>query len=270
MLIPEMLIPEPSLFEDRFALAQSVARQAGRIAQAFFTDPKRFTVEAKGLDDITTTADREVEELIISQLAASFPDDGFWGEEGGGHGAGSDADYFWVIDPIDGTRNFTKGIEFWCISIAFVAHGVVELGVVYAPITDELFAARRGHGTTLDDEPITVSNTLRIDRARLASDCQPAVLESWRVARDQLRDAGADNFSLGAGALAIAHVACGRLDAYWNFQIHSWDVLAALLLVREAGGLTRHFPATGDLGEARPTLASAPGIEATLRELTRL
>src|SRR3954467_8884528 len=145
--------------EDRLKAAVAAARQAGDVALAAYLRPRvrRF----KGAQDYVLESDAEVERAIRTRLLAGFTNDPFFGEEGGGD-FGSDV---WVVDPIDGTANFARGIPHWCISIGFVRDRRGEIGVIYDPIHDELYAARRGHGAFRKDKPIRVSNTTDLARA---------------------------------------------------------------------------------------------------------
>src|SRR5262249_9378906 len=159
--------------------------------------------------------------------------DSFLGEESGGS-VGRDV---WVVDPIDGTANFARSIPHFCIAIAFVRDLTTEIGVIYQPVTDELYAARRGAGATRNGETIRVSGIASLTEAvveagwstRRSSDDYLAVLERLPRVGTQVRRAG-------SGALGLAYVADGRIDAYCELHMNSWDAVAGLLLVQEAGG----------------------------------
>ena len=138
---------------DRFAAAKSIAREVGAMALVRFRNRYGLAVERKGVQDQVTAVDHEIEAAIRARLGALFPDDGVLGEEAGG----AITPRLWVVDPIDGTACFIAGIPVWCVSIAFVDGGEVKLGVIYDPNTDELFAAWRGHGASLDGAPLRPS-----------------------------------------------------------------------------------------------------------------
>lgn len=250
-------MPHPDL-DLRLAAASAVAREAGTLALRRFRGRDRLAIERKGLQDLVSEADREVEALVRARLAALFPEDGVLGEEGG-HAAGGAAT--WVVDPIDGTWCFLNGIASWCVSLACVRGGRIELGVVYDPCAEELFAARAGGGATLDGVPIRVAD------ARSLADGTLSVGFSHRSAAAEvapvfgrLLEAGGMYHRHGSGALGLAWTACGRLIGYIEPHMNSWDALAGLLLVAEAGGLVNDFLAGDGLLEGGRVVAVAPGI----------
>lgn len=249
----------------RFEAARAVAVEAGRVARRYFLRQDPIEIEKKSRQDWTTTADREVEKLIVDGIRSSFPEDGFLGEEGGG----SDHDALWVIDPIDGTNNFIRGLTEWCISIAFVVKGTLELGIIHDPMADEFYAARRGEGATRNGTPLQVSGRQNIREAMVGvgfsyrTDVEPHAALIRR-----LLDAECEYRRAGSGALAMAHIADGRLDGYAELHINSWDILAGIALVREAGGWTSDFLSGDWLTGGNPILAATPGIREALTEVT--
>jgi myo-inositol-1(or 4)-monophosphatase len=256
----------PSLDLDlRLAAASAVAREAGALALRRFRARDRLAIERKGLQDLVSEADREVEAAIRGRLAALFPGEGFLGEEGGHAPAGAAT---WVVDPIDGTWCFLNGIASWCVSLACVRGGRIELGVVYDPCADELFAARAGGGATLDGLPI------RVAEARSLADGTVSVGFSHRSRPHEvasifgrLLEAGGMYHRHGSGALGLAWTACGRLIGYIEPHMNSWDALAGLLLVEEAGGRVADFLAGDGLLQGNRVLAAAPAIFPILEEL---
>jgi myo-inositol-1(or 4)-monophosphatase len=132
---------------DRAKCARRVARQAGKLAADFYRSRNTLSIERKGIQDVVSKADRASEDLILTELAGEFPDDGFLGEEGG---LRREAEYTWVVDPIDGTDNFLRGIPFWCVSIALVAARQPLIGVIYNPVADEMFSAVKDGGAFLN------------------------------------------------------------------------------------------------------------------------
>jgi myo-inositol-1(or 4)-monophosphatase len=250
----------------RVLAAEAVARQAGRLARRYYDDRTNLTVEAKGVQDLVSTADRAVEDLIIGKLGGAFPGDSFLGEEGGATSEGDlTGDRLWVIDPIDGTVNFLRGIPHWAVSIAFMVDGEVEIGVAYDPMADELYSARRGGGATRDGAPIRVSDCDSLDKAlvgigfsyRLPAAVHVAAVEKALTAHCEYR-------RTGGGTLGMTLVADGRFDGYWEAHINAWDVLAGYLIVREAGGWTSDFLAGDGLARGNPILACTPGIKDAL------
>ncbi len=237
----------------------AIAREAGELARRRFLDRSSFTVKFKGPQDFITEADGDVERLITGKLGAAFPDDTFLGEETGG----TPGRRAWVIDPIDGTANFARGIAHFCVSIAFVEDGKLKLGAIYQPMSREMFAARLGKGAALDGVPMKVTTTAKIEEA--------AVELGWSKRRPnkdytdtalRILEAGASFRRCASGALGLAAVAAGRTDAYFERHINSWDCLAGILMVNEAGGWTNDFLVGDGLLKGGPVL----GVNALLKD----
>ena len=245
----------------RYLAACAVVRDAGKLALRYFEDVSQVTVEFKEQQDVKTTADREVEELIVTNLSQSFPDDNFLAEERGGVVGNK----LWVIDPIDGTANFVRGIPFFCVSIAYLFEGEVEIGVIYDPVADELFAARRGCGATCNGKAIRVSDCQDIAKAVVACDLGYGTsVERSITITQQLLEVQCHPRCFGAGALGLARVAEGHCDGYWNLHHYAWDALAGWLLVREAGGWVSDFLAGEGLSKGNSILVCTPGIKDVL------
>jgi myo-inositol-1(or 4)-monophosphatase len=241
----------------------AVAREAGELARELFSKP--VEVKLKGKQDFLTAADGEVERVIVERLKARFPQDAFLGEEGGAsaHFA-SGGDALWVIDPIDGTANFAHRIPHFCVSIAFMSAGALSLGAIAAPMYGELYRARLGRGAFLNDRAMRVADT----------NIKQAVVElGWSSRRptraytslvERVLATGATFLRAGSGALGLAYVADGRTHGYCELHINSWDTLAGLLMVREAGGWTNDFLASDGLTRGNAVLACAPGLKDAL------
>ena len=255
----------------RYVAALDIARSAGQLAHNFFAQRETLVVEHKGAQDFVSRADRAVEELIRSRLAAAFPGDAFLGEETASVFKG-ELDHVWVVDPIDGTHNFLRGVRYYCVSIAYIENDQREIGVVYDPQNDELFHARRGHGAWCERR----SGDIRLQAsacAELASAfvCvghhdrapEPRVL----ALRHALMDAGVATRNMGAGALQLAHVAAGRFDGFVEYSLNAWDAMAGLLLIEEAGGYAAPFPGPDGMRVPAPVLGCAKGIAEPLAKL---
>jgi myo-inositol-1(or 4)-monophosphatase len=248
----------------REAALAAVAREAAELAKQCFSNPPE--VKLKGKQDFITAADGEVERLIIERLKSRFPRDAFLGEEGGasGHVTGT-GEAVWVIDPIDGTANFAHRIPHFCVSIAFVSAGKLLLGAIAAPMYGELYRARLGRGAFLNELAMRVSDI---------TDLRQAIIElGWSARRpvraytglvERVLDAGAIFMRAGSGALGLAYVAAGRTHGYCELHINSWDTLAGLLLVHEAGGWTNDYLAGEALQRGNAVLACAPGLREAL------
>jgi len=243
--------------EHRLLIACAVAREAGALQKRRFLDRDAMVFKFKGPQDYLTATDGEVEKLVRGRLLSAFPGDTFLGEEDGGQVS----DCTWVVDPIDGTSNFARGIPYFCVSIAFVLRGVASIGVIYAPMSDELYAAAAGMGATLNGEPMKASTATSLDRSLIEvgrASRQPQA--GYLAMLDKVMSAGMMIRGAGSGALAVANVASGRVDACFETHMYSWDCLAGLVLVAEAGGRVNDFLAGDGLLKGNAILASAPGI----------
>jgi myo-inositol-1(or 4)-monophosphatase len=239
-------------------------REAGRLASHHFSRRELLSIDRKGAQDLVSEADRACEDLIVAELSRLFPEDGFLGEERGLRNP--DAATIWVIDPIDGTHNFLTGIPFWCVSVGLAAAGDLVLGIIYDPIADELYSARKNGGAFVNGQPIKVSGETDLTRARICVgfSYRRAVATHAR-AIESLLSAGCEYLRLGTGALALAYTAAGRFDGYWEKHMNSWDCAAGLVLVREAGGWTNDFRAAEHLTAGCEILAATPGLVDALK-----
>jgi len=243
------------------ATASTVAREAGDLARRLFTARKPGTFSLKGDQDFLTEADGQVERLIAGRLADAFPEDAFFGEEGGGEFG----QRTWVVDPIDGTANFARGIPHFSVSIALIADGRATVGVISDPMHDELFTAARGGGARLNGERIRVSPTADIRQATIELGWSTRLpLSEYAEMVRHVVATGAGIMRSGSGALGLAYVAAGRLDGYAELHINSWDALAGLVLVEEAGGWINDFLGNNGLRQGNPVLACTPSLKDAL------
>ncbi len=244
----------------REAALKRMVTEAGDTALRFFHSRQAGEYELKGHQDILTEADTFVEAFILQAIGEAFPDDLILGEESARQPASAES--LWVVDPIDGTANFARGIAHFCVCLAWVHHGITELGAIYNPVSQELYLARRGHYALKNDQPL---------RCTAVTDTQRAAVElGWSARHSQRRylevltsllDLGTSVRRGGSGALALAWVAEGRTDGYVEVHMNAWDCLAGMLLVREAGGRIGLAPDTAEgIFNGLPVLASAPGI----------
>ncbi|HEV2135496.1 MAG TPA: inositol monophosphatase family protein [Terracidiphilus sp.] len=223
--------------------AAAIAREAGARLREFYA--QGVETEYKGDVDLVTVADRAVEKLIRTRLGERFPEHGIYGEEGTRERL--DAEFRWYVDPLDGTTNFAHGFPQFAVSmgleqrpagIATDADGILVAGVIYDPMRDEMFAAERGRGAHLNERPIRVSPAKELAEALLAtgfpSRKRHASPNIHFYQEFTLRSHGVRR--AGSAALDLAYVACGRLDAFWEFNLNPWDTAAGILLVEEAGG----------------------------------
>ncbi len=249
-------------------LAQRLAREAGQVQRENYEgDFEVYTKSA--VIDLVTDVDRACERLIVDAIQAERRGDAILAEEGGGTDD-PDAEWRWVIDPLDGTANYAHGYPRFCVSIGIEQRGVATVGVVYDPLLDELFSAVRGRGATLNDRPLKVSTETRLDRAMLATGF---AYDVHRSLEDNL-----DHFSAfvkaarairrdGSAALDLCYVAAGRFDGFWELKLHPWDVAAGLLIVEEAGGRTSDFSGHQSCTSGRETVATNGHLHGAILEL---
>ena len=260
--------PAPEALRHRFDAAQAIVAEAATLAMRMRPPSGGPVARQKSAQDWLTEADGAVEALVAERIAARFPDDGFQGEE---TGRTRDGVFRWVVDPIDGTSNFARGRNRWCVSLGLLRHDQPVAGILAAPALGETFAALRGAGATLNGQPIHASAEGDPARAMVEVGWSPRVTRADFVATvDRVMALGAMPRSGGSGALALADVACGRLDGYIELYINLWDVAAALAILHEAGARTTPFLRDGGLERGIPILAAAPGLAAALSEAARL
>lgn len=222
-----------------------MARRAGEIILRHFGAPVSTASKSSRID-IVTAADTEAEAAIVAELLGRFPSHHVVGEEGGGRGApAASAPHHWFVDPIDGTVNFASRLPHFCTSIALAtADRQPLLGVVYDPTRNELFTAAAGQGARLNGEPIRVTATAELIDAVITSGFP---YDKHTNPDNNLREWGAflvkirGERRLGSAALDLCYVAAGRLDGYWEKDLKPWDVMAGLLIVREAGGTVTDY-----------------------------
>jgi myo-inositol-1(or 4)-monophosphatase len=246
----------------RFEIACRLAAEAGAIAMRLRPPPGVQIGTLKGRQDWLSEADGAVERFLSDSLLAAFPDDGFQGEEDGIARTGP---LRWVVDPIDGTANYVRGSPRFCISLALLEDSAPLIGVLVAPALGETFVARRGAGATLNGTPIRAAETADLDRAIIELGYSAHVpFAAFVDLFGKVGATGAMPRNGGSGALGLADVAAGRVDAYVELQINLWDCAAALAILTEAGAACSPFIADGGAERATRILACAPGLAAAL------
>ena len=233
-------LPDRSTLERIRTAAVDAARQAGAILIDYAKNG--FRVEHKDTLNLVTDADTHSEQAIVDAIGRVFPDHEILAEERGQ--AGSKSPFKWIIDPLDGTTNFAHGFPAYAVSIGVEYQGRCMLGVVFDPTRQELFVGELGQGATLNGKPIHVSHTPKLDGALLVT----GFAYDIRVSKQNNLDHFA-NFALraqgmrrmGAAALDLCYVACGRFDGFWELKLNPWDTAAGSLMVTEAGGRMSDF-----------------------------
>ena len=248
---------------DPLAFISALAREAGALLRERLDAPRE--VRQKMPHDLVTDADRASEELIVRRIRAAYPNATILGEESGTH-AGSGEERF-IADPLDGTTNYAHRYPLFCVAVAYERAGVVEAGAVFAPVLDELYAARRGGGATLNGKPLRVSATPRVARAMVATGFNPAHYARNGPYFAQVSDRAEAVRRDGSAALDLAFVAAGRYDGFWEWDLQPWDVAAGALLIEEAGGRASAIEGTPLDIAAGSILASNGTIHAELQAL---
>ncbi|MBQ7855408.1 MAG: inositol monophosphatase [Muribaculaceae bacterium] len=240
------------------------AREAGEVQLKYFRS-SHLNIRAKFNDsDIVTEADKASEQVIINNINRTYPQHAILSEEMGGNAI--ESDYRWIIDPLDGTTNFSNGLPLFSVSIAVEYRGEVIVGVVYAPYLDEMFHAVKGGGAWLNGKPIAPSGKESLSHS--------VVTTGFPVDKDTTTDNNLDNVSrvlprvrgmrrLGSAAIDLCYVAAGFLDGYWEMNLHTWDVAAGQLIVQEAGACYSHFRTDRNIS----VVAATPLIFETLYSL---
>lgn len=224
-------------------IAVRAARAAGQTIMRAYTELDRIEVDAKGVNDFVTSVDKEAEAAIIYQIRKSYPDHSIVGEENG-ENRGTNQDYLWIVDPLDGTNNFVNGVPHFAVSIAMQYKGKTEVAVVYDPIRDELFSAVRGKGAKLNDFRIRVNNVSDLGGSLVATGFPFKArqhTETYMKLFGETFSLCADLRRAGSAALDLAYVAAGRVDAFFELGLKPWDIAAGDLIVREAGGTVTDF-----------------------------
>ncbi len=247
--------------------AIKAARRAGKIIMRHYERLERIAVESKGRNDYVTEVDRMAEAEIIGVLRSAYPDHAILAEESG-QSVGND--YLWIIDPLDGTTNYLHGYPQFAVSIALHYQNKPSQAVVFDPLHNELFTASRGVGAQLNDRRIRVSTTNRMEHSLLGTGFpfkSMAHIESWINTFRVLLPQTSGVRRAGSAALDLAHVACGRLDGFWEFGLSPWDMAAGCLLIQEGGGLISDFRGEQNHLESGNLIAGNPKI---FPELLRL
>lgn len=250
--------------------AQHAARQAAMVLTDNFGKITQTDIIEKRQNDFLTFVDKQAEETILNIIGSQFPDHTFLAEEGGGRQ--SDSDYKWIIDPLDGTKNFITGIPVFAISIALSHGNDIILGVIFDPLRNEMFYAQQGKGAFLNGEPIKVSPRSVLKDAMLATGFpfrHKTYLHQYMQCFESIFEQISGVRRMGAAAIDLAYVACGRLEGYWELALGPWDMAAGLILVREAGGKVSDFWGREDYLPNEYFLSSNGLIHGSLLEIIR-
>jgi myo-inositol-1(or 4)-monophosphatase len=246
--------------------AVKAARKAGNIINRASRDLDLIKVETKRRNDFVTEVDRAAEAAVIEVLREAYPNHAILAEESGAT-KGSQGDYVWIIDPLDGTTNFIHGMPHYAVSIGLQHKGVMQQGVVYDPVKNELFTATRGAGAFLNDKRIRVSGRDKIAEALIGTGFpfrDNSFLERYLAQFKAMTMNCTGIRRPGAAALDLAYVAAGRFEGFWEIGLSPWDIAAGSLLVLEAGGLIGNLKGEGDYMETGEVAAGNPKVFAQM------
>jgi len=245
------------------------ALKAGKSLSRDFGEVQNLQVSLKGPGDYVSQADRKAEKIVKEELLKARPTYGFLGEESE-EIKGTDGAHRWIVDPLDGTTNFLHGIPLFATSIALERSGEIVAGVIYNPASDELFTAEKGGGAFVNDR------RLRVAARKSLSDCVigcgiphlgQTMHGKFLVQLRHVMGEVAGVRRLGAAALDLAYVAAGRLDGFWEEGLHAWDMAAAMIMIREAGGFSSDLGGTTDIFGSGTIVAGNELIHKALLEV---
>lgn len=216
------------------------AEKAAKSLIRDFGEVEQLQVSMKGPGDFVSAADLRAEKIIHEELLKARPDFGFLMEENG-EIKGKDTENRWIIDPLDGTANFVHGIPYWAISIALEHRGEIVAGLIYDPVTDEMFRAEKGDGAFMRNKRLRVSGRRDLPLSVIVGGTpgkrpERPDMGTYKRQIDNIFRSGAGYRRNCAASLDLAYVAAGRYDAYWEGNLKPWDVAAGFLIVKEAGG----------------------------------
>jgi len=252
-------------------IAVRAARRAGSLINRAALAGGGLQVRSKRANDFVTEVDRAAEGAILEIVRKAYPAHAILAEESGAS-APAEAQFRWIIDPLDGTTNFIHGFPQYCVSIGVEHQGALEHAVVYDPVRDELFTASKGRGAFLNDRRIRVSKCTRLGDALVGTGFPFKELSRADLYLRQLRSLMEKSSGVrraGSAALDLAYVACGRLDAFWELGLSPWDMAAGVLLIQEAGGLVGDLAGDQTHMESGDVCAAAPKLFAPLLEALR-
>jgi myo-inositol-1(or 4)-monophosphatase len=250
-------------------LAVEAALEVGKIQRERST--RIGTVTYKGDIDLVTEVDLLCEKEIIRRIKNQFPDHDILAEESGatqGH-----SEFRWIIDPLDGTVNYSHGFPSYCVSIGLEKNGEIVLGVIYSPCLDELFVAEKGKGSTLNSKPIAVSSTASLKKSLLITGFAYDVSQSDNDNLDHFKNFVKESQAvrrMGSAALDLCYVAAGRADGFWELNLHAWDMAAGVLIIREAGGQITNFDGDEFKIDGREILATNTLLHSSMIDVLKL
>jgi myo-inositol-1(or 4)-monophosphatase len=251
-------------------IAVNAALRAGKIITRQFEQLDKLTIYEKGLNDLVTMVDKAAEETIMESIYKAYPNHSILGEESGFHPGN---EFTWVIDPLDGTMNYVHGFPQFAVSIGIKHKDHLEHGVVYDPLSQDLYTATRGGGAYLNNRRIRVSERADLKGALIGSalpfhdrDATPHGIAHLEMLQEIFMK-GADLRKIGSAALNLAYVASGKLDGFWESHLKEWDIAAGALIVREAGGFVSDFNGENGFLESGNIVAGTRKVHTELLQI---
>ncbi len=254
-------------------IAVKAARDAANIINRYAPDVDRLEVTQKSATQKVSEVDLLANEAIIQEIKKNYPSHNIVSEEGSSKSNTPDAEYTWIIDPLDGTNNFLHGFPYYCISIAIQREGETQYAVIIDPARQDVFTATKGGGAQLNDSRIRVSNTKRLSDALLSTGMpfrDPAEIKPWLKSYAALLPRANSIVRCGASALDLAYVAAGRYDGLWQYGLKSWDISAGALLIQESGGLISDVNGKQGFLDSGDVVCGNPAIHAKLQQLVHI
>ena len=242
------------------SLAVTLAQQAGDILLRHWQTRDSLTISTKRAGDFMSRADLDAETFLRDALRTARPSDGWLGEETGADGS---SERVWIVDPLDGTTNFLRGIPHWAVSIALREAGQLTVGVIHDPIKSETFAARCGAPATLNGQPIRTAPTTTLEPALFGTGIPfggMAHIDDHAADIARLMPLCAGVRRMGAASLDLAYVAAGRLDGFWERRLQPWDIAAGLVILQQSGARTEGWHSTENPQDSGTVITAAPSL----------
>ena len=249
--------------------AFKAARLAGQMMIRASGNLEAVKIDSKAFNDFVSNVDRESEMILVDALKEAYPHHKITCEESGSHGK-SDAEYEWIIDPLDGTTNFLHGHPQYAISMALLHKGVLQEALVYAPERNDLYMASRGQGALLNDRRIRVSNRVELNRCLIGTGfpvVDQSMMDKYLAILKDFLSKTAGGRREGSAALDLCSVAVGRLDGFFEFNLKPWDVAAGALIVKEAGGIVTDMQGNDTWLQTGNIVAGNPKVLAQMLQI---
>ncbi len=249
--------------------AFKAARRAGQMMIRASGNLEAVKIDSKAFNDFVSNVDRESEMILVDALKEAYPHHKITCEESGSHGK-SDAEYEWIIDPLDGTTNFLHGHPQYAISMALLHKGVLQEALVYVPERNDLYMASRGQGALLNDRRIRVSNRVELNRCLIGTGfpvVDQSMMDRYLAILKDFLSKTAGGRREGSAALDLCSVAVGRLDGFFEFNLKPWDVAAGALIVKEAGGIVTDMQGNDTWLQTGNIVAGNPKVLAQMLQI---